>query len=169
MRYISYLIISTIIFIFQTTLCNYIAIAGVKPNFMLIFIVTAAFFKGNSDGLLIGIIMGLLQDCYFGHVIGSNLFLYGIMGYIAGCLTEHFNKENIVAPMFLILIATLAYNFGFYLLNIILKGYTTLNIYIILNILPEIIYNIIFGFAVYFIVYTLQNSSWDKIGHKHRF
>lgn len=169
MRYISYLIISTLIFIFQSTLCNYIAIAGVKPNLMLIFIVTIAFFKGSSEGLLVGIIMGLLQDCYFGHVIGSNLFLYGIIGYLAGSLTEHFNKENIVAPMFLILIATLAYNSGFYLLNIILRGYTTLNIYIILNILPELIYNIICGFAVYFIVYTMQNSSFGKIGHRHRF
>ena len=169
MRYISYLIISTVIFIFQTTLCNYIAIAGIKPNFMLIFIVTMAFLKGNSTGLLVGIIMGLLQDCYFGHLIGSNLFLYGIIGYIAGCLTEHFNKENIVAPMFLILIATLAYNLGFYLLNIILKGYTNLNIYIVLNILPELIYNIICGFILYFIVYTLQNTSLGKIGHRHRF
>lgn len=169
MRYIFYLVISTIIFIFQSTLCQYIAISGVKPNLMLIFVVSIAFLRGKSEGLLTGIIMGLLHDCYFGQVIGSNLFLYAIIGYIVGCLTEHFNKDNIVAPVFFTFIATIFYNLGFYMLNIILKGYTTLNLYIILNILPELIYNIIFSFAVYFIVYTINNSSIGKIGQRHRF
>lgn len=169
MRYIIYLIISTIIFIFQTTLCQYIAIAGIKPNFMLIFVVSIAFLKGNSEGLLTGIIMGLLQDCYFSQVIGSNLFLYALIGYFVGCLTEHFNKDNIVAPVFITFIATLFYNLGFYMLNITLRGYTTLNSYIILNILPELIYNIIFAFIIYFILYTIDNSSLGKISQRHRF
>lgn len=169
MKYINYLIVSTLIFIFQSTLCQYIAISGIKPNFMLIFVVSIAFLKGNSEGLLTGIIMGLLQDCYFSHFIGGNLFLYGIIGYTAGCLTNHINKENIVAPMFLILVATLAYNLGFYLLNIILTGYTSLNIYIILNILPELVYNIICGFIVYLVIYTLQNSSFGRFKRRHRF
>ena len=56
MRYIGYLIISTIIFIFQSTLCQYIAIAGIKPNFMLIFVVSIAFLQGESEGLITGIL-----------------------------------------------------------------------------------------------------------------
>ena len=89
MRYVVYLIISTAIFIFQSTLCQYIAIAGIKPNFMLIFVVSIAFLKGRSEGILTGIIMGLLQDCYFGRTIGSNLFLYALIGYLVGCLTDN--------------------------------------------------------------------------------
>ena len=169
MRYVVYLIISTAIFIFQSTLCQYIAIAGIKPNFMLIFVVSIAFLKGRSEGILTGIIMGLLQDCYFGRTIGSNLFLYALIGYLVGYLTDNFNKDNIVAPVFFTLIATLFYNLGFYMLNIILKGYTSFSIYIILNILPELIYNIIFAFIVYLIVYTLNSKSFGKIGYKHRF
>ncbi len=169
MRYVFYLIVSALIFIFQSTLCEYIAIAGIKPNFMLIFIVSIAFLKGNGEGLLAGIIMGLLHDCYFGQTIGSNLFLYGIIGYTVGCLTDNFNKDNIAALVLLTFIATLIYNLGFYLLNIILRGYTTFNIYIVLNILPELIYNTLFAFVVYFIIYTLTNSSLSRIGRKHRF
>ncbi|MDO4300186.1 MAG: rod shape-determining protein MreD [Clostridia bacterium] len=169
MRYIIYLIVSTLIFIFQSTLCQYIAIAGIKPNLMLILVVSLAFLRGNSEGLFTGIIMGLLQDCYFGQSIGSNLFLYAITGYAVGCISEHFNKDNVVAPVFLTFMATLFYNSGFYMLNIILKGYTTLSIYIVLNILPELIYNIIFAFIIYFIVYTINNSSFGKTGHKYKF
>lgn len=169
MRYIFYLVISTIIFIFQSTLCQYIAIAGVKPNLMLIFVVSIAFLRGNTEGMLTGVIMGLLHDCYFGQVIGINLFLYAIIGYFVGCLTEHFNKDNIIAPVFLTIIATLFYNLGYYMLNIILRGYTTFSSYIILNILPELIYNIILSFIVYIIVYTINNSSIGKIGQRNRF
>lgn len=157
MKYIYYLIISTLIYIVQSTLCNYIAIADIKPNLMLIFAVIMAFFMGSTDGLVIGIMVGLLHDCFFGHTIGSNLFLYGIIGYISGCLTEQFNKENIAVPMLLVLLATLLYNLGFYLLNIVLKGYTSFSPYIILNILPEVIYNLILGFAIYLLVYYFQN------------
>lgn len=169
MRYIFYLIVSTLIFILQSTLCQYIAIAGIKPNFMLIFVVSIAFLRGNYDGLLTGIMMGLLQDCYFGQSIGSNLFLYAIIGYTVGCLTDKFNKDNIVAPVFFALLATLFYNLGFYLLNIVLKGNTSFSIYIVLNILPEVVYNVIFAFVIYFILYTLENKNFDKISHKHRF
>ncbi len=169
MRYIGYLIISTIIFIFQSTLCQYIAIAGIKPNFMLIFVVSIAFLQGESEGLITGIVMGLLQDCYFSQFIGVNLFLYAILGYSIGCLADNFNKDNIVAPVLLTLLATLLYDLGFYMLNIVLKGYTNLNSYIILNILPELIYNIIFSFIVYYLVYSLNNSSFGRIGQKHRF
>lgn len=169
MRYIFHLIVSSIIFIFQSTLCEYIAIAGVKPNLMLIFIVSIAFLQGGSAGLVSGIIMGLLQDCYFGRVIGCNLFLYGVTGYTAGILADNFNKENIAAPVFLTFLATLFYNFGFYLLNIVLKGYTAFNIYIVLNILPEIVYNIILSFIVYFIIYTINANYPIRTSHKHRF
>ncbi len=170
MIYIVYLLISTLIFVFQSTLCEYIKIAGVKPNIMLIFVVSAAFLKGSGSGLLIGIIMGLLHDCYFGQTIGSNLFLYGAIGFIVGCLTDNFNKDNIVAPVIFTFVATLVYNFGVYLFNIILKGYTSFNIYIVWNVLPELIYNTILAFAVYFVLYSINNYSVSgRIRRKHRF
>ena len=125
--------------------------------------------QGESEGLITGIVMGLLQDCYFSQFIGVNLFLYAILGYSIGCLADNFNKDNIVAPVLLTLLATLLYDLGFYMLNIVLEGYTNLNSYVILNILPELIYNIIFSFIVYYLVYSLNNSSFGRIGQKHRF
>ena len=169
MIYVFYLLISALIFIFQSTLCQYIAIAGIKPNFMLIFVVMTAFLKGKEEGLIAGIIIGLFHDCFFGQLIGVNLFLYGIIGYAIGCLTDNFNKENIAAPVLLTFTATFIYDMGFYMLNIILRGYTEFNIYIVLNILPELIYNTIFAFIIYVAVYFISSSSFGRKGHNHRF
>ena len=102
MIYIIYLIVSTLIFIFQTTLCQYIAIAGIIPNVMLIFVVVISLLKGPNEGLIIGVIMGLLQDSYFCEYIGSNLFLYGIIGYLIGYLTPHINRSSIVMYVFIL-------------------------------------------------------------------
>lgn len=166
MKYVFYLIVSTVIFIFQTTLCQYIAIAGIIPNIMLVFIVSIAFFKGETEGLFTGVLMGLLQDSFFSPVMGCNLFLYGITGYVAGCISGYFNKDNIIAPVILTFFSTLFYNIGFYALNIVLRGFTNPNIYLLYKIPPELVYNVIAAFIVYFAVYTIGSSYGSS---KHRF
>ena len=163
MKYIIYTVISTLIFIFQTTLCQYIKIAGVIPNIMLLFIVSFAFFNGESEGLFIGVLMGLMQDSFFGHLIGVNIFLYGAVGYCVGCISLYSNKDNIAVPVILSFIATVLYDIGFYILNIVLKGYTSPNAYILINLLPELVYNTIAAFAVYAAVYTIGNRA---VGHR---
>ncbi len=163
MKYIIYTVISTLIFIFQTTLCQYIEIAGVIPNIMLLFIVSFAFFNGESEGLFIGVLMGLMHDSFFGHLIGVNIFLYGAVGYCVGCISLYSNKDNIAVPVILSFIATVLYDIGFYILNIVLKGYTSPNAYILINLLPELVYNTIAAFAVYAAVYTIGNRA---VGHK---
>ncbi len=163
MKYIIYTVISTLIFIFQTTLCQHIEIAGVIPNIMLLFIVSFAFFNGESEGLFIGVLLGLMQDSFFGHIIGANIFLYGIIGYSAGCISRYSNKDNIAVPVMLSFASTVIYNIGFYILNIVLRGYTSPNAYILINLLPELVYNTIAAFAVYAAVYTIGNRA---VGHR---
>lgn len=166
MKYIIYTVVSTLIFIVQTTLCQYIDIAGVIPNLMLLFIVSFAFFNGESEGLFIGVLMGLLQDSFFGHIMGVNVFLYGAIGYSTGCISLHSNKDNIAVPVILSFIATILYDLGFYVLNIVLRGYTDPNAYLLINLLPELVYNTIAAFAVYAAVYTIGSRADRTAGHR---
>ncbi len=164
MKYIAYFLVSLIIFLFQSTLGQYIAIAGIVPNMMLAFVVCTGYKSNAEDGLIIGIIMGLLQDCFFGYYIGCNLFLYGVIGYTVGVLSRDLYKNNFATPIFFTFIAALFYNLGFFVLNILLKGYTDITGYIFLKILPELVYDPLISIPIYYMTSALNRKfSENKI------
>lgn len=158
MKYLIYIIIMIFSFILQTTFIQYFAIAGIKPNVMLIFVICTALMQGESDGLFVGIIGGLLHDCFYSQYIGSNLFLYAVIGYIVGVICRNLYKDNIITPVITTLMATCAYEFFFYVLNILLKGATNLPFFILNKIIPAMIYNAIFSLVVYVIYRLVYNN-----------
>lgn len=164
MKYIVYFLISLIIFLFQSTLGQYIAIAGIVPNIMLAFVVCTGHKSNAEDGLIAGIMAGLLQDCFFGCYIGCNLFLYGVIGYTVGVLSDSLYRNNFATPVFFTFIAALFYNFGFFVFNILLKGYTDFTGFIYLRILPELVYDSLITVPVYYIVSAVNGKfTADKI------
>lgn len=114
MKYLTYIILMIFSFIIQTTFIQHIAIGGVMPNLMLLIVICVAFMQGESDGLFVGIIGGLLHDCFYGQYIGSNLFLYAIIGYIVGIVCRSLYKDNFFAPVVTSIIAILCYEFFFF-------------------------------------------------------
>lgn len=162
MKYLNYFLFSLFIFIFQSSIGSYISIAGVIPNIMLVYVIIIAYLFGKSDGLIVGLIMGLLYDCFFGHYIGANLFLYGLIAYASGLFYEYIYKDNVAIVLFLVFIGTLFYNFGFFMLNILLYGYTNFLSYVYLKVFPEIIYNIIFCIPLYIFVFSFMQRGKYK-------
>ena len=113
--------------------------------------------QGESDGLFVGIIGGLLHDCFYGQYIGSNLFLYAIIGYIVGIVCRSLYKDNFFAPVVTSIIAILCYEFFFFVLNILLKGATNLPFFIVNKIIPSMIYNGIFSILIYLLYRVIYN------------
>lgn len=162
MIYLIYFFVSLVIFMFQSTLGQYIAIAGIVPNIMLAFVVCTGYKSNAENGLIAGIITGLLQDCFFGYYIGCNLFLYGVIGYTTGVVSRSLYKNNIATPVFFTFIAGLFYNFGFFLLNILLKGHTVYTGYIYMRILPELIYDSLITVPVYYMTSAIHKKFTSK-------
>ena len=149
MKYLIYIILMIFSFIIQTTFIQHIAIGGVTPSIMLLLVVCIAFMQGESDGLFMGIIGGLLHDCFYSQYIGSNLFLYAIIGYIVGIICRGLYKDNFFVPIITSVVATICYEFLFFVLNILLKGATNLPYFIVSKIIPAMIYNGVFSLLIY--------------------
>ena len=94
MRYFTYIVLIIINFILQTTVFNYIEIIGVKPNTMLILIVSFAFMRGEIEGGLIGFVSGLLVDSLYGQVLGLNAFIGLVVGFLCGRIFNEFYKDS---------------------------------------------------------------------------
>ena len=145
-------------FVLQSTTSEYIEILGVVPNLTIIIIVSFAVLRLEVEGAIVGFFAGLLQDLFFGNVIGLNAFLYMLIGYMCGKPFKDFYKENYLLPVFLVSGGTFFYNFSYYILNFFFRGRIVFLQYLRLIILPEIFYNIILTLPIYGIIYFINTK-----------
>ena len=156
-------------FIIQSTLLQYAAVAGIVPNTALIIVVSYALLRDDVEGALLGFFAGFLADIFFGRVIGVSALLLMFAGYFAGKPFRDFFKENYIAPLILVAIASVSYEFVFYVLNFLLLGRVNFPRYFVQIILPTAVYNVALCVFVYRMIYgvnrLLEKREDRKRGH----
>ncbi len=167
MRYLSYAVLLIVGYVLQSTLFELITILDIKPDLILIIIVSIALLRGETEGAVMGFFGGLLMDT-FAHFIGINTFIGMITGFLAGLLTKGFYKENPFVPVTAVFISTFFYNFAFYVLNILLEGYTQFGYFFNTIILREMVYNALITLPVYGIIYFINSLLEDKEHYKRK-
>lgn len=165
MRYFSYFCVLILNLILQSTLFEHIAIVGVKPNTMLIIVVSIALMRGEIEGAVVGAFAGLLQDCFFSFYIGSYVFLGMMLGYLCGVLCKSLYRENFIVPIIVVAVATMIFEFCYYAINILLQGYTQLWYFFRTVMLPEIVYNAIVTIFLYLLL--LKLNDWLEGRERH--
>lgn len=110
-RILFYVISVLVCFLLQTSVFNFLKLAGVMPNILLILTVTIAFIRGRKAGIVIGFVCGLLIDIFSGNVLGQNAFVYLMFGYVNGWFHTYFYEDDILLPIGLLTANSLAYSF----------------------------------------------------------
>lgn len=169
MRYLTYFLLIIANFILQTTFLQYIEIIGVKPNTMVILIVSFSFIRGQLDGAIIGFFGGLLIDIFFGTFLGINAFVGFTTGYLSGIFNDNFYQKNTIIPFILTLCFTFFYEILFYIINILLKGYPNIFYFTVKIILPEAIYTSLISIIIYKLLYYLNKILSKTDRSKRRF
>lgn len=146
--------------IFQSTLIQEVAIGGISFNLLVITVVSFSLIRGKIEGAIIGFFIGLMQDIFFGSVIGFYTLLYLYLGYFSGFLNRTLYKENILIPIFVIAAGDFILNFFIYIATYLFRGRTDLPYYFLNIILPELVYTV---FAAIFIykLYLLINDKLE--------
>ncbi len=149
MRYFLYFLSIIINLVLQSTVFEHITLAGIKPNLILVAIVSVACLRDETEGAAYGFFAGFLQDSFFSVYIGSYVFLYTFIGYFCGLLLKSFYRENFILPMGIAAAATFIFNFAYYIINVLLRGYTNVMYFIGRIMLPETVYNALLMLIVY--------------------
>lgn len=136
-------------FILQSTIFKHIEVFSISPNTAIIIIVSFSILRYEIEGAIIGFFSGLLQDIFFGNVIGLNALLYMLIGYACGKPYKIFYKENYLLPLILVFSSTVIYNFSYYILNFFFQGRMDSVYYLRYIIIPETIYNITMCLPIY--------------------
>jgi rod shape-determining protein MreD len=91
----------------QSTVLHRLAIAGTRPDLLLVLTIITGLLQGTRYGAAVGFIGGLMQDILIGRFLGMNALVKMIIGYLVGMTEEKVFKENFLTPFAAVLLGTL--------------------------------------------------------------
>lgn len=149
-----------LIMLLQSTVFNYIEILGVKPNLVIVFIVSVALLRGNVEGMAVGFFTGISQDLLFGRAIGLYALLGLYLGLIIGSVNKRLYRENFLVIIFFTFISTVAYEFAVYLCHgfeALINGRSSILYALRAVVFPEAVYNSAVSIFVYIFIFKLNH------------
>ncbi|KPV43230.1 rod shape-determining protein MreD [Alicyclobacillus ferrooxydans] len=94
----------------QATVLQIPPISSVQVNLDVVLLVLIAATRGPRVALVLGIIIGFIEDVNYGAFIGLNAFAYGFIGYLAGTLLAQLIARSFVVTFLVGLMCTFLYD-----------------------------------------------------------
>lgn len=156
-------IISTVLiilaaFVLQTTVFQALALADVVPNLLLIVTVACGYMGGEKEGLLVGLCCGLMNDLFFGDIIGLYALIFMSVGFLNGIFNKIYYTNDLIIPLILISISDFLYNFYYFITEFLLRGRIDFFFYMRRIILPEMVYTVLISVVLYKLLHMLRGS-----------
>jgi len=136
--YLSFILLFLLL---QTTLLQYVEVFGVKPNLLVVFIITVALLRGSEEGAAVGLFAGLAADMMFGGVLGFYALFGFYLGISVGIFNKRLFKENLLIAVFFTFVYSVAYESVIYIVNNIMNTDMGFLYAFTRIILPEAAYN----------------------------
>ncbi|MCX7711360.1 MAG: rod shape-determining protein MreD [Clostridia bacterium] len=153
----------------QSTVLDYARVYNVKPNLLLIFIVSIALLKGNVEGAIVGFFCGLTQDMIAGKVIGFYALLGLYLGLIVGSVNKRLYRENVLVITFFTFVSTVIYEFCVYFFGTVFRNPVDFISPFKNVIIPEAIYNSVISVFIYIFAIKIYDklSEMDRLPRKY--
>lgn len=116
MQFSVYLLLLGAALILQTTVLETVAVAGIKPDLVMLLVVLNGFLLGTREGAFLGFAGGVVEDLFSGSYIGLNALSKMVAGYLAGAAGERLYRENIPIAALVTFLTTAAGSMVNYLL-----------------------------------------------------
>ena len=153
-----------IIYFLHSNLFVWFKIAGVMPNLFVILVLFIGLYANKYMGVIYGIVFGLLLDLFIGKKLGITAIMLGTVGFIGMIFDKNFSKENRITLIVMVMISTVIFEVGEYIINyFIIKASIEIIIFIQV-LLVECLYNAI----VTIILYPLMQKSGNKIETEYK-
>ena len=149
--------------ILESTLFQYMRIGGVKPDFVIVFVVAYAILRGKNYSTFIGLFSGILVDLMYGQVIGVNALAYMLTGFLIGQFHESVFKDSYFPAILFNITAVLVYQHIFLLISYFTKVDIIYTNALLNVIIPQCVYNALIGGVLYRYFFRLDNKNFmDK-------
>lgn len=146
-----------VIYFLQSNFFTWFTIARIQPNLFVMFILFIGLFAGKKIGLVLGIIFGFYIDVVIGRQIGISGIMLGLIGLAGEYLDKNFSKESRITIIIMIIGATIVFETGSYIFNLITLDITAEFLSFIKILFIETLYNVIITIIIYPLI--------QKLGH----
>ncbi len=93
----------------QSTLAHLFMVGNVKPDLVLLVVISWSLLRGSHEGVVWGLIGGLCLDLFSGAPLGASSIGLMTAGLLAGEGETNIFKGNILLPLFFAHIGTVVY------------------------------------------------------------
>ncbi len=148
-RILFYVISVLVCFLLQTSVFEFLKLADVMPNILLILTVTIAFIRGKNRDR--GRVCLWVVDLIFfqGMLLGQYAFVYLMFGYVNGWFHAYFYEDDILLPIGLLTANSLVYSFVIFFFFFALRGRLQFFSYLFKVMIPEAVYTGITALIIY--------------------
>ncbi|MDI6710550.1 MAG: rod shape-determining protein MreD [Thermoanaerobacterales bacterium] len=80
----------------QSTALEFVRVAGMKPDLVMVLVVFHAILRGPREGAFLGLLGGLAEDVLSGFYLGMNGLSRAVAGYLVGLLSTRVYRESTV-------------------------------------------------------------------------
>ncbi len=85
--------------VLQSAVFPHLRVFGVKPDSLLVIVVSYALINGSLGGAILGLFGGLLQDILFSKYIGLYALQYMLVGYMVGMVYQKVYIDRVFLPV----------------------------------------------------------------------
>ena len=149
-------LIILISFLLQSTVFQTLSIGSISPNLMVIITSSFGFMRGKKEGLVVGFFSGLLEDIFFGRLLGMHALIYMYIGYANGYFNHIFYGNDIKLPISLISASEFVYGLGTYVIMFLMRSRFAFFYYLRKIIIPELVYTVILTLVCYRLIYLIN-------------
>lgn len=150
-------LISIILLILDKSFMPFLAIKDAYPSLLFIFAIAYSIINGQREGVIVGVLSGVLQDIFFYSGFGVNSLINMLLCVVAALIGENIYKEKrlipVITSIILYLIKVLAIGIIFSLVD--------LKIDIKIGVLTAL-YSAIIMFLSYNLIYRLYDNDYKK-------
>ena len=151
-----YILLVLFCFLLQTTLFQWLELAGIIPNILIILVVSIGYIRGINESMIVGILCGLCMDLMYGNFIGYYALLYLTVGFLSGYSNYFYEKDDYTLPLILIGVGDLVYGTLFYILSYLLRARLHVFYYLRRIMIPEAIYTVVVAIILYKLIHLLN-------------
>jgi rod shape-determining protein MreD len=156
--YVTILLLGTTV-VFQATAMPHLTILGVKPDLVLLMVISWSLLRGAKEGLIWALVGGIGLDLLSGASFGTSIVPLVILGLMASLGELSVFRTRMALPLVAILIASLVYNL-FFLLLLYTEGRSIAWADSLTKVvLPSTLFNVLLSPLVYRALYWLHRKT----------
>lgn len=148
-RKIANIVVIILAFAIQNCIFPFIPFLAASPNLMIILTFTFGFVYGRKEGMLYGLIAGILMDLFYSVPLGYFSLLFVWIGYINGTLSRYFYEDFIFLPLIMCSLNEIIYNIYIYFFRFLIRGKFDIIYYIRHMVIPEVVITLLFTLLLY--------------------